>query len=75
MVDRRTCQISMMTGSTNGRRPRALAQKAPQLHSQLFLDQSLIGAFLDARLLHDLDQHARGVREKGLAVLHDEARA
>src|SRR3954467_5621145 len=51
---------------------RAFAKEAAQLHAHLCLDQPLIGAFLDAGLLHDLGEHARGVGEQGLAVLHDE---
>src|SRR5205823_2810058 len=52
---------------------RPLAEKAPQFHPQLFLYQPLIRPFLDARLLHDLAQHARAVGEECLAVFHDEA--
>src|SRR5581483_8890914 len=53
--------------------PRALAEEAPQLHPQLFLDQSLIGALLDARLFDDFREHARAVGEQRLGVFHHEA--
>src|ERR1700730_6094797 len=52
--------------------PRAFAEEAAQLGPQLFLDQALIGALLDARLLDDVDQDARAIGEQRLAVFHDE---
>ena len=48
---------------------RTLAEEAPQLDAQLFLDQPLIGPFLEAGLLDDLGEQPRAVGEQRLRCL------
>src|SRR5947208_2980296 len=52
--------------------PRTFAEEAAQFDAQLLLDQSLIGAFLEARLFDDVGEQPRAVGEQRLAVFHDE---
>ena len=71
-ADPLTGQISMMTGSTNGRRPERL-RKNRRSSTRSFPDQARVGAFLEARLFHDLAQDPRPLGQEFLAVLHDDA--
>src|SRR5262245_19175643 len=73
MVDPATLSDLHDDGQHKWPPPGTFAEEAAQFDAQLFLDEPLIGPFLDARLLHDLAQHARPVGQERPAVLHDEA--
>src|SRR5262245_41575224 len=73
MVDPATLSDLHDDGQHEGPPPRTFAEKAAQFDAQLLLDEPLIGAFLDAGLIHEVAQHARAVREQRLAVFHHEA--
>ena len=74
-VDRLTCQISMMTGSTNGRRPDRLRKNRRSSTRSFSLIRPWIGALLDARLFDDLAEQPRAVGEQRLAVSPSRTRA
>src|SRR5262245_16847134 len=71
-VDRLTTSNLHDDGQDEGPPPRTLAKKPSQLHSQLLLDEPLIGPLLDAGLLDHVAQDARAVGQQGLTVFHDE---
>src|SRR5262245_15817426 len=50
----------------------SFAEEASQLSPDAFFDDSLIGAFFDTRLLDDIDQDARAVRQELGSVFHHE---
>ena len=62
----RSLHVSDLHDDRQHERPpaRTFAEEAPQLDAQLFLDQALIGALLDARLLDDLGQQPRAVGQQ-----------
>src|SRR5882672_65103 len=59
-------------GQHEGPPSRPFAEEAAQLDAQPFLDQPLVRAFFDARLLDDFRQQPRAVGQERLAILHDE---
>src|SRR5215472_699465 len=52
---------------------RTFAEEAAQLHPQFLLDQPLIGALFQARLIDHLAEHASAVGQERVRVLHHEA--
>src|SRR5580765_8082461 len=51
---------------------RTFAEETAQLGPELFLDDALVGALLEARLIHHVGQNPRALREQRLAVFHHE---
>ena len=66
MVDAFT--VSNLHDDREDERPpaRALAEETAQFDAQLLLDDSLVGSFLEARLLDHLAEQARAVGEQFL---------
>src|SRR5579864_9184237 len=53
--------------------PGTLAEEAAQFDAQLLLDEALICALLEARLVDHVGEQPRAIGEQALAVLHHEA--
>src|SRR5436190_3063222 len=53
--------------------PGAFAKKTAQLDAQFLLDESLVRALFEARLLDDVAEQPRAIREQRLAIFHHEA--
>src|SRR5205809_3005141 len=53
--------------------PGTFAEEAAQFDAQLLLDEPLVRALFEARLIDDVAEQPRAVGEQRLAVLHDES--
>src|SRR6266550_5454102 len=52
---------------------RAFTEETAQFDPELFLDDALVGALLETRLVHDVGENFGAFREQRFAVFHDEA--